>query len=508
MASHEVMDLTASSLARQDAHAALQEGLEITKLAATLVVPTLPDEVRQALRAQGEPVRLFGENLARVRDRLRILMATLQVRGGAAADDSKAQAGDDEEQQVTQYTRAEPALLFARQAITAFSLERASQRLTLEATRKEAARLARKRKKALLVAAADGADAEKENTAAVLQQWDDIQTAGWEAQQRARSWVLEASQYATTRSLSAVGVVRHGAHSLVATSSWSSAVQFFEASTLTPLGEHTLCHQDRIMGMAVTRPAADNNNNTAAVHIATASLDRTAKLWKVVERDSTTAAMTDEDIEPVVTFGLEELAHFEGHEARLCRTAFHPLQQHVATTSFDHTWRYWDMETGQCLLLQDGHWKEVFGLAFHGDGSLVATTDFGSVVQVWDLRTGKSVHHFLGHARRVLSASFAPNGFQLATAGDDGTIKVWDVRQRKVRVSIPAHSNLIGQVQFDADGESLVSASFDGSAKVWSARDWRLLNNLQGHDGKVSGVDFLEGGLVTCGYDRTLKTWR
>lgn len=504
MASHEVMDLTAASLARQDAHAALQEGLEITKLAATLVVPTLPDEVRQALRAQGEPVRLFGENLARIRDRLRILMATLQVRGGpATADDNKAQA-DDEEEQVTQYTRAEPALLLARQAITAFSLERASQRLAVEATRKEAARLARKRKKGLLVPPLEIPAAEKENTASVVQQWDDLQTAGWEAQQRARSWVLEASQYATTRSLSAVGALRHGTHPLVATSSWTSTVQFFEASTLTPLGEQTLCHQDRIMGMAVT-PTPAGNNNTAPVYVATASLDRTGKLWKVVEQ---TAAMTDEDVDPVATFGLEELAHFEGHEARLCRTAFHPLQKHVATTSFDHTWRYWDMETGQCLLLQDGHWKEVFGLAFHGDGSLVATTDFGSVVQVWDLRTGKSVHHFLGHARRVLSASFAPNGFQLATAGDDGTIKIWDVRQRKVRVSIPAHSNLIGQVQFDADGETLVSASFDGSAKVWSARDWRLLNSLQGHDGKVSGVDFLDGGLVTCGYDRTLKTWR
>ena len=110
----------------------------------------------------------------------------------------------------------------------------------------------------------------------------------------------------------------------------------------------------------------------------------------------------------------------------------------------------------------------------------------------------------------------------MATAGDDGTIKIWDLRQRKQYASIPAHSKLITQLKFTTDdvkqnGEFLTSSSFDGSARVWSTRDFKLLATLCGHDGKVMGIDVLDdgrgyedggGGIVTCGYDKTMKIWR
>jgi U4/U6 small nuclear ribonucleoprotein PRP4 len=41
--------------------------------------------------------------------------------------------------------------------------------------------------------------------------------------------------------------------------------------------------------------------------------------------------------------------------------------------SFDQTWRLWDVDTQQELLLQEGHSREVFALGFQCDGSLVAT---------------------------------------------------------------------------------------------------------------------------------------
>ena len=34
---------------------------------------------------------------------------------------------------------------------------------------------------------------------------------------------------------------------------------------------------------------------------------------------------------------------------RLGRLAFHPFGRHLATASFDQTWRLWDVQTGQCL---------------------------------------------------------------------------------------------------------------------------------------------------------------
>ena len=169
----EVMALTAASQARQQAHQAVQEQLEIQAVAAKLTgVPTLPHEVRESLRSYGQPVRLFGENLANVRDRLRLLLATLQVRGivkaedgtlvqvGRAATDEVAPTYDEEEEEVTKYTRAEPELLEARQQIAEFSLQQAAIRLGREAKWRDGAQRVKKRQKAT---AQEGDVAEKEN---------------------------------------------------------------------------------------------------------------------------------------------------------------------------------------------------------------------------------------------------------------------------------------------------------------------------------------------------------
>ena len=77
------------------------------------------------------------------------------------------------------------------------------------------------------------------------------------------------------------------------------------------------------------------------VYLATASADRTARLW------SREGAL---------------LQTFKGHEDRLCRLNFHPhVPSLLATTSFDQTWRLWDVETSQEVLLQEGHSRPVYG---------------------------------------------------------------------------------------------------------------------------------------------------
>ena len=67
------------------------------------------------------------------------------------------------------------------------------------------------------------------------------------------------------------------------------------------------------------------------------------------------------------------IAVLKGHQNRVCRVAFHPSGQYVGSTSFDTTWRLWDVNTCKELLLQEGHSKEVYSIDFQNDGSLVAS---------------------------------------------------------------------------------------------------------------------------------------
>lgn len=114
--------------------------------------------------------------------------------------------------------------------------------------------------------------------------------------------------------------------------------------------------------------------------LATASADRTARLWNKEG---------------------SHLRTFEGHLDRLARICFHPSGKYLGTASFDKTWRLWDIDTGLELLLQEGHSRSIYGIDFHQDGSLAASCGLDSLARVWDLRTGRSILSLEGHVKPV-----------------------------------------------------------------------------------------------------------
>jgi len=524
----EVIELTSASQRGLEQHQLAMLDMEAKNRAFSIDVPTLPNDVRVALRGMGQPVRLFGENLANVRDRLRMAMArklVMEERGikqkgmGQGGQPQGPTPAAEEEEQITKYSRASVELIRARGKISIYSLERARDRLNQERNY----RVQWQRKRARLTSLNNPKDGQKVEENSNIDDSDCIEVTRIDDEclklyKTIKKIGAEGSQYGDPRPLSCISTSNSGVmgNPIVATGSWSGTIKLWDAS-LSRVSEVSLAHEDRIMGIALH--PYNNENNASDVMMATSSIDLTAKLWKIRKADENDKDDEDEEDE-VPAYQIQEVAHLKGHASRLCKVAFHPQGDQVVTTSFDHTWRMWDVETGGEILLQDGHSREVYGVGFHSDGSLCSTTDYGGVVQLWDLRTGKSIHHFLGHAKRVLCSEFSPNGFQLATAGDDGTLKIWDLRKRRQFASLPAHSRLVTQLRFEqrgpgrgddlgvSGGEYLVSSSFDGTAKVWSARDWKMLATLRGHAGKVMGAGILKDSIVTCGFDKTLKLWK
>lgn len=669
-----MMSLSSQSLSEREEHESKLLELEAERKAMTLMdAPTLPSDVRFALRQLGHPVRLFGENLADVRDRLRRLLALQQIlkerhhiddggRESTRLEDSVMEEAVDEDDgsEMTKYTRATNRLISARAFMTSQSLRRAKWRLQRERRRRTLATERRKRQWSLRLNENDKTEEKEKKDQAKSSKTnkhenneeknDNEEEDGDDSDERdeldlldencrrtyqnIEQMSLEGSQYADPRAISAISSARLPSWNnnttttttlkdIVVTGSWSGTIKLWdggtttantiqshsskmnnnpnddtdpplavlEGGTLDPLGSKTNAHEDRIMGLAsfvtssssslsksfnhgvaTTADSHDHDGEAmSSILLATASIDLTAALWRVRPNEckgksknnnemldpamDIDTATTSTTIKPDSStnlpnskqdlFSIQRIMSFRGHEARLCKVAFHTSGRFVGTTSFDHTWRLWDIQEGRddpLLLLQDGHARETYGIGMHPDGSLVSTTDFGGVVQCWDLRTGKTICHFKGHAKRVLCSEFAPNGFQLATSGDDGTLKIWDLRRRRPLASIPAHSNLVTSVRFanefeqwsssssdddderridptmmDDNGggdEFLATSSFDGTIKLWSTRDWKLLSTLRGHEGKVMGVDILRGGdkagkpaIVSCGYDKTLKLW-
>ncbi|KAE8800327.1 U4/U6 small nuclear ribonucleoprotein PRP4-like protein [Hordeum vulgare] len=419
--------------ARERHERAVQELLQ-RRRAYAMAVPTNDSAVRTRLRRLSEPITLFGEREMERRDRLRALMVRLEAdaqfdRLLRAQEDEQGAPDDDDTEQIQYpfFTEGTNQLLQARLDIAMYSLPRAKARVDRAKRR----------------LADPDEDPEAEAGLVVKQAGD---------------FVLECSEVGDDRPLT--GCSFSGDASMLATSSWSGIIKVWSMPQITKIA--TLKgHRERATDVAFS--PVDNC-------LATASADKTAKLWN-----------SDGSL----------LMSFDGHLDRLARVAFHPSGKYLGTASFDKTWRLWDINTGTELLLQEGHSRSVYGVSFHPDGSLAASCG-------------------LDANARVLGVSFSPNGHLVATASEDNFCRIWDLRTRQMLYSIPAHKSLISYVKFEPqEGYYLATSSYDTKAALWSTRDCKAIKSLAGHESKVTSLDISGDGqqIVTVSHDRTIKIW-
>lgn len=461
----------AAEIARKQREELVREFESRRRLRATHA-PTHDADVRAMLRKYREPITLFGERESERRDRLRALLASLDARDGGELDDGAgtrtatdkygATIVDEGEynahatQKETFYTEGTERLLECRIDIAEWSLPRAAKRV---ATQREAR-------------GKGGRKDERATIDAVV-----ASTSGFQAQ---CSEIGDAS-----RPICEVKFYNGGRNAVSA--SWSGEARKWacdvEGGKLT--SELVIRASDhRITGI----DAFDAGDGRA--RIVTGHADGSAAIWNA---DGSRAA------------------ELKGHASRCGRVAFHPHGgKYVATASFDATWRLWSAETGEELLCQEGHAKEVYDVAFHPDGSLAASVGLDAVGRVWDLRIGKSIAVLRGHVKQILSVDFSPNGYHVVTGGDDRTVKSWDLRKSaECAYTNAAHSALVSCVRYEktsSNGAFFTSSSYDGSVVVYSARDFAPHKKIgDGAAGKLTAVDVAGDALILSGFDRTLK---
>ncbi|CAN7007173.1 unnamed protein product [Brassica oleracea var. botrytis] len=434
---------------RERQERAMQELLR-KRRAAAMAVPTNDKSVRGRLRRLGDAITLFGEREMERRARLAQLMARLDI-GGQLDRLLRAyeEEVEDEEEEVQYlfFTEGPKELREARIDIAKYSIKRAAVRVQ---------RAKRRR---------DDPD-------------EDVDAETKWALKQAKGMVLDCRSFGDDRPLTGCSFSRDG--TILATCSLSGVTTLWEMPQVTNKIAVLKDHKERVTDV-VFSPVDDC--------LATASADRTAKLWK-----------TDGTL----------VQTFEGHLDRLARVAFHPSGKYLGTTSFDKTWRLWDVNTGAELLLQEGHSRSVYGIAFQQEGALAASSGLDSLARVWDLRTGRSILAFQGHIKPVLSVNFSPNGYHLASGGEDSQCRIWDLRMRKSLYIIPAHANLVSQVKYEPQqGYFLATASYDMKVNIWSGRDFSLVKSLAGHESKVASLDITADSscIATVSHDRTIKLW-
>eukprot|EP00357_Protocruzia_adherens_P011839 CAMPEP_0115014560 /NCGR_PEP_ID=MMETSP0216-20121206/26165_1 /TAXON_ID=223996 /ORGANISM="Protocruzia adherens, Strain Boccale" /LENGTH=471 /DNA_ID=CAMNT_0002384351 /DNA_START=129 /DNA_END=1544 /DNA_ORIENTATION=+ len=448
----------------KEKHEKLMEEYEQQKRSKGVVVPTEIPQVKARLRELGEPITLFGESHVDRRQRLKQVIAGLSLKGitlpemREGADEEDEYMGEEENNELY-YTPGSADLKNARINIVKHSLMRSQKRLMNSAKLRENLTV------------------------------NDYEEAIRTDLAQYKTFEVGSSQFGDDRCVFSVKISPTRSH--LATAGWSSVAKVWkveDSKEVTTLQGHS----DRINDICF-HPLCGKSLPVTSANIATGSADGTVRLWSF----KPDAERQGSSILP-------------GHKDRVNKVEFHPMGRYLASSSYDRTWRLWDVETRQELLCQDGHGLGVYGMGFHPDGSLLVSGDQSGIAFIWDLRSGKSLMTMQAHASNILATKFSPNGYQCATASDDNTVKIWDLRKKRCLYTILAHNKLVSDIEFDPlHGNYLMTASYDQEIKLWSGIDWSHLATFKAHENKVTTVAIANNGqfFVSGSFDKTFKVW-
>ncbi|QDL11352.1 hypothetical protein DP113_28660 [Brasilonema octagenarum UFV-E1] len=179
--------------------------------------------------------------------------------------------------------------------------------------------------------------------------------------------------------------------------------------------------------------------------IATASSDKTVKLWNLQGK---------------------ELHTLIGHQDVVNDVVFSPDGEIIATASYDKTVKLWNLQGKLLHTLSAAHQPSLINIVFSPDGETIATASYDKTVKLWN-REGKPLHTLIGHQGFVNDVVFSPDGETIATASFDKTVKLWNL-QGKEQQTLTGHKLGVNSIVFSPDGKTLATASSDNTVKLWN----------------------------------------
>lgn len=210
---------------------------------------------------------------------------------------------------------------------------------------------------------------------------------------------------------------------------------------------------------------------------------------------------------------------FGGHKDGCWDVATKPGQPLIASASADHTSCIWEIDSGKCLLVYQGHSGSVNSVKFHPSKDLVLTSSGDGSAHIWQAavdwesctRKGQSsdtdgelddndeqLEHKdridtlrtplcdfsgpSGHSAVVVAADWVYGMDQIITGSWDRTALLWDIETKEVLQPLTGHDHELTHVSAHPNQKLVITASRDTTFRLWDFRDQiPSVSVFQGH---------------------------
>ena len=202
-------------------------------------------------------------------------------------------------------------------------------------------------------------------------------------------------------------------------------------------------------------------------------------------------------------------AVLEGHQNAVWQIAMTANGQKILSASTDSVVIVWDAATHQKLAVCKGHSGQVRSVLALPDGQRAVSGSFDQSIRLWDMESGKCVK-VAKVGRDIFCLAVTSDGRQAICGLRDGSVERWNLQTGECLVTLKGHSKIVYSVQISPDGRFAVSGSEDNTVKVWDLEARTCVGTLEGHQGGVHSVAISPDGalIASTGFtDHTVRLW-
>lgn len=207
----------------------------------------------------------------------------------------------------------------------------------------------------------------------------------------------------------------------------------------------------------------------------------------------------------------DAIAVLKGHSETVEAVAVSPDGKFIATASFDKTAKLWDAVTGKEIRTfsgAQGHTNHVLCVAFNAKGDLIATGGADNKVCVWDVPVSVPVRTYATTAAGT-GVTVAADGKTFAVSGADGVVKVFPLGEEKGAFDLKGPVGAVTGVGHLNAGNIWVTAGADKSIHFFEGTAGKLTASYTG-TADITGLAVRPDsqGVVTTSADGVMRFWQ
>lgn len=155
----------------------------------------------------------------------------------------------------------------------------------------------------------------------------------------------------------------------------------------------------------------------------------------------------------------------------------------------------WDVRTGHCLNIYDGHDDTVLCSDLSQDGRTAATGSADRSIHIWNTSTGELIRELKGHEDGVASVSLANDRGVLVSAGSkDCTYRIWSQRGGRHLHTISGTFRSATCVRILPDCSSFLVGASEPIIRLYSLTTYKCLQEFVGHEDGILSIEVFPGG--------------